>query len=71
MARLRCVTTCRRWEGLRRRVMDGETLLCDNMQEMERSEEESEMVTLGCVKTQQMGRSEKTMTDGEAESGNV
>ena len=27
MVRLCCVTTCRRWKGLRRRVMDGETLL--------------------------------------------
>jgi hypothetical protein len=33
------MTTCRGWEGLRRRVMDGETSLCDKTQKMVRSEE--------------------------------
>ena len=36
---VRSVTKHRRWGGLRRRVMDGETLLCDSMQEVGRSKE--------------------------------
>jgi len=42
MVRLCCVTRCRRWEGLGRRVMDGETLVCDNMLTVGRSEEKSD-----------------------------
>ena len=39
MVRLCCVTTCRGWEGLRRRVMRGEASLYDRTQKVVKSEE--------------------------------
>lgn len=39
MARTGCVTKHRKWEGLRRRVKDGEVSLCDKTQKVGGSEE--------------------------------